>query len=138
MCCFVSYASLTGQGVGLGALTKPAPTQAVRWLHEALEATSDGSTADANDTFSDTPDALHPRGSSSAKPSSLKHRSATGVPAGAVSFVGPCLGEDGVAIGSMFTIADQLSTAAEAALAAALSAFDAAAEEEGKVSCAGQ
>jgi hypothetical protein len=125
--------------VGLNVLIKPQPAQAVKWLRIALAATAsaDGITGEEDDTFAATPDALNPRGGlkAAAKPSFLKRNSSNGRAAAVVngSFVGPCIGDDGLAVGSMFAIADQLGTAAEAALAAARSEFDAAAEEEGKV-----
>jgi hypothetical protein len=131
-----------GEGVGLGALPKPQPVQAVKWLRIALAATatSDASciTGEEDDTFTSTPDGLNPRGGlkAAAKPSFLRRNSTNGRAAAVVngSFVGPCIGDDGLAVGSMFAIADQLGTAAEAAVAAAHSEFDAAADEEGKVS----
>jgi hypothetical protein len=134
--------SNAGEGVGLGVLSKPQPAQAVKWLRIALAATasSDASfciTGEEDDTFTSTPDGLNPRGGlkAAAKPSFLRRNSSNGRAAAVVngSFVGPCIGDDGLAIGSMFAIADQLGTAAEAAVAAARSEFDAAAEEEGKV-----
>lgn len=131
--------------MGLGALPGPQPAQAVKWLRIALaaSASADGIAGEGDDTFTTTPDGLNPRRglkNAATKPSFLKRNSSNGRAAAVVngSFVGPCIGDDGLAVGSMFAIADQLGTAAEAALAAARSEFDAAAEEEGKVgSCGG-
>jgi hypothetical protein len=132
---------IAGEGVGLGALSKPQPAQAVKWLRIALAATGSSNacciTGEEDDTFTAIPDGLHPRSGAkaAAKPSFLQRNSTNGRAAAVAngSFVGPCIGDDGLAIGSMFAIADQLGTAAEAAVAAARSEFADAAEEEGKV-----
>uniref|UniRef100_A0A383WC16 Alpha-type protein kinase domain-containing protein n=1 Tax=Tetradesmus obliquus TaxID=3088 RepID=A0A383WC16_TETOB len=136
----LGYAYTTGDGVGLGALPGPQPAQAVKWLRIAVaaSASADGIAGEGDDTFTTTPDGLNPRRglkNAATKPSFLKRNSSNGRAAAVVngSFVGPCIGDDGLAVGSMFAIADQLGTAAEAALAAARSEFDAAAEEEGKL-----
>lgn len=144
-----------GEGVGHGAIPGPQPAAAVRWLTQALAADED----QIPELFTQSPDGLNHRSGSSdgksADPAAAKPPKPKGVPVPRspsvspgglkrqsysrkqrASGVGPCIGDAGVTVGSLFTIADQLSTAAAAAVAAARGVFEEAAEEEGKV-CAG-
>eukprot|EP00878_Enallax_costatus_P024193 GHUV01025797.1.p1 GENE.GHUV01025797.1~~GHUV01025797.1.p1 ORF type:complete len:393 (+),score=123.15 GHUV01025797.1:935-2113(+) len=151
----LAYAYMTGEGVGHGA-TKPQPATAVHWLKQALHIGSE----DPGDLFAQTPDALNHRAANQSRTPNLSqsgqppkpYNNSVTSPQGCqglarspgalkrgqtyksrVSAVGPRIGESGVTVGSLFTIADQADTAASAAVAAANAVFEEAAEEEGKL-----
>ncbi|KAF8055109.1 Eef2k [Scenedesmus sp. PABB004] len=156
----LGHAYATGGGVGEGLLTRPYPAHAARWLRVALGQPPDGGGGgDGEDEFGALPDGLNPRSGGGARRggTATPPRGGTATPprggggapspapalrrggAGCVSFRAapagsPCaLGDDGVAVGSLFTLADQLSAAATAALAAARGVFDDAAAEEARL-----